>query len=1192
MAGLATITDVDRLGIGCLSCTVPLTSNRGRRPLLGGCVLTVALSWVPREGATQDLSGIVVERVDERSAGQRAGLLPGDVLTSWERRASPPANPSAAKGDIATPFDLDEIEIEQAPRANVTLAGRRGTERLAIDMPAGRWRVSARPVMPPASVERVTAAREAATGGRVDAAVSDFKAAAARAGDTAVAAWLLIQASAALADARRPAEAHAVIREAAVVAGGTGDRAAIAGVLEAQAQLYERSNDATNAEIAYRAVIATRQGGETANLGTAKGLVDLGFVAIGRGDLAAAEPRIREAAELQRRLAPGSVVLARSLSNLGRLVERGDPDAAAPLYREAMELLERLLPNSDDHGNAVNNLGTMYWRRGDLRAASDLLTRAHRIHEQLAPDSQSVAMTLHNLGHIASDRGRLAESDDLYRRALATYGRLAPGSLDEANVRASLATLLMERGDLSGAEDHYLQSLSTRDRLLPNSLEVAGLLNNLGQLSSRRGDAVRARDYYDRSLALSQKLAPDSIETAATLNNLGNLAAERGDLVEAASFLERSLAIKQRVAPDSRFVASSLSNLGDLARQRDDLDAAHASYQTARAIYEQIAPEGLELAEVLGNLADLADRRGDAAEATRLSERALASVEALAPGSEAHAAALQRIGRRAVKQNDLTRAATYFGRAVDAYESQAARLGGSDEARTLFAGQGREYYGAYVDALMALDRPTQAFEVLERSRARSLLAMLAQRDLVLDGDLSPDLRQALQDLGEQYDQAQAALADASAGDVATRDRLRTTLRDLQESRGRIIERVRAASPRLGALRYPTPLTLDQVRSTLEPGTVMLSYEIGVEASRVFVVRRSATGRQPDLVVHPIAIGEADLRERAAAFRRLIERDAGSTTGAAAVFVEQARALYDLLVAPVERDVAGADRVLIVPDGPLHVLPFSALARPTGNAAPRPWQYFAEWKPLHTTLSATVYAELRRGPVAGSQRSTLVAFGDPLYPEAAATDTGTANPDLRAMRQRGVSLTRLPATRSEVQALARAFGSRASVYLGSEATEEQAKSVAGTRYLHLATHGVLDARLPLNSALALSLPAERRPGQENGLLQAWEIFEQVRLDADLVTLSACETALGAELAGEGLIGLTRAFHYAGARSVLASLWRVADDSTSDLMTEVYAQLRAGVSKDEALRRAQRKAIARPETAAPFHWAAFTLSGDWR
>jgi CHAT domain-containing protein len=197
-----------------------------------------------------------------------------------------------------------------------------------------------------------------------------------------------------------------------------------------------------------------------------------------------------------------------------------------------------------------------------------------------------------------------------------------------------------------------------------------------------------------------------------------------------------------------------------------------------------------------------------------------------------------------------------------------------------------------------------------------------------------------------------------------------------------------------------------------------------------------------------------------------------------------------------------------------------------------------------------------------------------------------------VRRQGYRLNPLPATRTEVAQLSRGFGRRATVYLGAEATEARAKSVVKTTYLHFATHGLLDPRSPLDSALALTVPAGRRAGEENGLLQAWEIFEQMRIEADLVTLSACETALGGDVAGEGLVGLTRAFHYAGARTVLASLWRVADDSTSELITRFYAGLRAGLTKDEALRRAQLAAIASPSTTAPFHWAAFTLSGDWR
>ena len=173
-----------------------------------------------------------------------------------------------------------------------------------------------------------------------------------------------------------------------------------------------------------------------------------------------------------------------------------------------------------------------------------------------------------------------------------------------------------------------------------------------------------------------------------------------------------------------------------------------------------------------------------------------------------------------------------------------------------------------------------------------------------------------------------------------------------------------------------------------------------------------------------------------------------------------------------------------------------------------------------------------------------------------------------MFTRGYRLTPLPATKSEVAAIAELYRGKADTYIGEAATEERAKGVSkDTTYLHFASHGLLDERFPLNSGLALTIPDEMKEGQDNGILQAWEIFERVRIDADLVVLSACETGLGKEMGGEGLVGLTRAFQYAGARSVLASLWSVADETTAALMKRFYGYLKAGESKDAALRHAQ-------------------------
>src|SRR5262249_22321400 len=196
-------------------------------------------------------------------------------------------------------------------------------------------------------------------------------------------------------------------------------------------------------------------------------------------------------------------------------------------------------------------------------------------------------------------------------------------------------------------------------------------------------------------------------------------------------------------------------------------------------------------------------------------------------------------------------------------------------------------------------------------------------------------------------------------------------------------------------------------------------------------------------------------------------------------------------------------------------------------------------------------------------------------------------------ERGFDLRPLPATRREVQALQQMFTTAARIYLGEEASEERAKAV-GTQasIAHFACHAFADESSPLEAALVLALPREWRPGRENGLLQAWEVFEQLRIDADLVTLSACGTAFGKQLSGEGSLSLTRAFQYAGARSVLASLWEVRDDSTAQLMERFYAALKRGVSKDEALRAAQLATLAQTPFAPPGSWAAFQLVGDWR
>ncbi|HEX2642708.1 MAG TPA: CHAT domain-containing protein, partial [Thermoanaerobaculia bacterium] len=348
---------------------------------------------------------------------------------------------------------------------------------------------------------------------------------------------------------------------------------------------------------------------------------------------------------------------------------------------------------------------------------------------------------------------------------------------------------------------------------------------------------------------------------------------------------------------------------------------------------------------------------------------------------------------------------------------------------------------------------------------------------------------------------------------------------------------------------------------------LLFYSVDEEGALLFAVKPANPGASgaAGFAAFRLPVKGADLKAQVETFRQTLIGDRLNAESLRA----QGQRLYAELVRPAESFLERSERLLIVPDGPLHTLPFAALVR-------QDHRYLVEWKPLRFAVSVTALAELqkRRRPGEGQEGRGLVAFGDPLIAK-----TASAYPPL-------------PQSRAEVEGIARLFpGAR--LFLGREATEENARSLGpDARWLHFAVHGVLNAKLPTHSGLALSPPPAGSEEPGNGLLQAWEIMEDLRLDADLVTLSACDTALGTEVGGEGLLGLTRAFQYAGARSVLATLWGISDRSTAPWMSRFYRELRDGKSKDEAVRAAQVEQIRSPDGPYPFYWAAFQLYGDWR
>ncbi len=892
---------------------------------------------------------------------------------------------------------------------------------------------------------------------------------------------------------------------------------------------------------------------------------------------------------------------------------RGELSQAADSYRQALALRQEHLPDSAETAENLVSLGVVSSNLGDLPGALDYFTRALAHPERLSFTSLEVAVGgLDSLGILARGAGELAAAEEYYRRALPIVEKLWPDSLVLAARQINMGLIAAARGRLAVAEDYLRRAATTAEQVSPSNWYLPASISHLADIARRRGDLALAEDYYLRALTLFDENAPSFVNQARVLTELGTLARAQGRLAMAEDYSRRALTLFEGRAEEVYFHGLSkpatLGNLGSIAVDRGELATANGYYQRAFAMYQRIAPGSLQVAIGLHDLAEVAYRQGQLAAAEESFRRALGIRERLAPGSLAEAESAHRLGMVLWRLHRTEAAEELLDRAVVALERQLENLGGSHNVRAGFRARHRRYYQTHAQLTFEQGRLEETFEIQERSRARSFLAMLAERDLLF-ADLPEELERARRRNARRYDQAQRQLAGLSLqGDEEEIETIHRRLRELRRERDALAQEIVRASPRLAGLRYPEPLRAGDIRNALDDGTALVAYSVTDQQTQLFLITPG-----DELRVEAVPVTEKQLRREVERFRALIRKARPGTPHLVPTRALGKR-LFAQLIGPVADVLDRSTRLLIVPDGPLHLLPWGALIKNTDPGAtdsPRNGQYLVEWKPFHSALSATVYAQLkatRTKTVPAGSPVTLAAFGDPHYPpELRAGDPETiAIPQVRAASRRGFEFAPLPATRAEVQGIAELFSSGVRTYLGTEAREERAKSLPrDVRYLHFATHATLDPLFPLDSALALTIPRELAEGRDNGLLQAWEIFERLRLDADLVVLSACESALGRELGGEGLIGLTRAFHYAGARTVAASLWNVADRTTAALMVSMYRHLRSGKPKDEALQAAQIELIRQPivvrdeagrkvekDASAPYYWAAFQIYGDWQ
>ncbi len=911
------------------------------------------------------------------------------------------------------------------------------------------------------------------------------------------------------------------------------------------------------------------------SLDVATSFNNLGNVFYDKGDLISAEEYYKKALEIRENIMSESIDVAVSLNNLGIVARRkGDLKTAEDYYKKALNIYEKITPENLYTAQILTNLGTVAFDKGDLKSAEEYFKRALKIREELAPDSLDVAESFNNLGAIFWSLGNLSFAEEYFKKALKIREKLAPDSIDVAKSLNNLGVVSHERGNFVLAEEYYKRSLKIREKLAPDSLDVASSLNNLGLVAYDRGDLVSAEKYHKRALTIREKIAPESLEVASSFNNLGEVAYDKGDLKIAEEYFKKALKIQEKIAPKSLDVAYSFSNLGIVARDIRDFKTAEDYYKNALKIYENTAPENINVAHSLINLGDVACDKGDLTSAEEYYEKALKIIELLAAGSKLESEVLHNLGILMKKKKQPDKALIYLRKAVDSIEKQMEKLGGRKELKERFSAKYANYYRDLIELELGFKNKEEALNLTERYRSRILLEMIAERDFDFKKDAPEELLLEQKRIIFEYNKLQEEILTLSPErDPEAIEGLLNNMEELRKKQKEIEEQIKISSPKLASLKYPKPLNLKSILSLLDNKELFLSYLISEKKIYLFSILKLKTSYKFE--VYEISIDKKKIIQEIN-FLRYLLRDPLSDKK---LLEKKAENLYRILLKPAKREIKKAKVLIICPDGPLHYLPFSVIKISKDK-------YLVEEKAIINVSSGTVLSEIRN--IESNIIDSIIAFGNPLYPKG---DKKSYDPFVLAVVKR--ELSPLPKTKEEVEEIEKLYKPYAKVYTEEKAIEENAKAIGKEiKYLHFACHGILDERFPLNSGLALTIPEKLEEGKENGLLQAWEVFEDIRIKADLVALSACETGLGEEMGGEGLIGLTRAFQYAGAKTILSTLWSVFDESTAILMRNFYSNLKAGKGKAEALRVSQTEMIKSKNYFHPFYWAGFVLNGDWK
>jgi CHAT domain-containing protein/Tfp pilus assembly protein PilF len=818
---------------------------------------------------------------------------------------------------------------------------------------------------------------------------------------------------------------------------------------------------------------------------------------------------------------------------------------------------------------------------GDVPGAIDLQLRATALFRQLGRRDR-LARALNRLGDYSRKVGEVADAERYFQEAL-PLARETGDLIAVADILNNSGLLMLGLSRLEEALDQLQSAIPLARELGTANVEVA-LWNNSAEAYLGLGMPDRAVEAGERAVALVRGSNLPIRRTARALHLVAEKYFENGDRSRAEAAVREALALSEK-ASDSAYMAEALAFLGRMQHASGESDRAVESFARALPLLQQAQNRNAQAA-VLLTWAEVDLDRGATDSALLKIESGLALARQTA-NRTAEAKALYLRARGLQKKGELDAAIASAAGAIEIVESTRGGITRL-EMRTSYLARMRSYYDLYIELLQQRGLTADAFAAGERARARTLLESLAESGGKIRKGVDPALLNQERSLQARLNaktlyRAQVVLKEGerSARAVALANDSATLLEEWKEVQAKI----RVASPAYAALRMPEPVGVETVQKKLLDGeSALISFHLGGGKSFAWVVDRTS------ITVSELP-GRGRIDELARAYHQLLSREIDPLTAAErdaiASRIELAgKRLADAVWKPVAGRLRGK-RLLIVADGALQYVPFGALPSESGRPL------IAEHEIVYLP-SASVLEVLRRESRPLTARIAAAVFADPVF---AANDPRVAGAKAAAQppqpTTRGGPYTRLRFSRSEATAIRDAAGDGTFAALDFTAAKKtlHEHDLRKYRVVHFATHGYLNTEQPELSGLVLSLvDAGGKP--VDGFLNLHEIYN-LELDADLVVLSACRTALGKEVHGEGLIGLTRGFMYAGASRVVSSIWNVDDRAGARLMSRFYtAMLADGKAPGAALREAQLALLGQPRWKHPHYWAAFSLQGEWR